>query len=32
VTEDELLAVLKPSQDQALKIWPVDRMVGNVRK
>jgi putative SOS response-associated peptidase YedK len=27
----ELLALLKPCPDEALKIWPVDRMVGNVR-
>jgi putative SOS response-associated peptidase YedK len=30
-TEDELLALLKPCPGDALKIWPVDRMVGNVR-
>jgi putative SOS response-associated peptidase YedK len=30
-SERELLALLKPCPDQALKIWPVDRMVGNVR-
>jgi putative SOS response-associated peptidase YedK len=30
-TEGELLARLKPCSDEALKIWPVDRMVGNVR-
>jgi putative SOS response-associated peptidase YedK len=30
-SEDELLALLKPCPDEALKIWPVDRMVGNVR-
>jgi putative SOS response-associated peptidase YedK len=30
-SEDELLALLKPCPVDALKIWPVDRMVGNVR-
>ena len=30
-TEDELLALLKPWADEALKLWPVDRMVGNVK-
>jgi putative SOS response-associated peptidase YedK len=30
-TEEELLAMLKPCADGALKIWPVDKMVGNVR-
>ena len=30
-TEEELLAVLKPCPDEALKIWPVDKRVGNVR-
>jgi putative SOS response-associated peptidase YedK len=30
-TDDELLALLKPCPDDALKIWPVDTMVGNVR-
>jgi hypothetical protein len=30
-SEQELLALLKPRPDQALKIWPVDKMVGNVR-
>ena len=29
--EQELLALLKSCPDEALKIWPVDRMVGNVR-
>ena len=29
--EQELLALLKPCPDEALRIWPVDRMVGNVR-
>ena len=29
--EDELLAMLKPCADKALKIWPVDKMVGNVK-
>jgi putative SOS response-associated peptidase YedK len=26
-----LLALLTPCPDEALKIWPVDQMVGNVR-
>ncbi|MGA8898245.1 SOS response-associated peptidase family protein [Bradyrhizobium sp.] len=30
-SEDELLALLKPCPDEVLKIWPVDKMVGNVR-
>jgi putative SOS response-associated peptidase YedK len=30
-SEQELLALLKPCSDEALKIWPVDKMVGNVR-
>jgi putative SOS response-associated peptidase YedK len=30
-TEEELLALLKPCPDDALKIWKVDRRVGNVR-
>jgi putative SOS response-associated peptidase YedK len=30
-TEDELLAMLKPCADDMLKIWPVDKKVGNVR-
>jgi putative SOS response-associated peptidase YedK len=30
-SEDELLALLKSCPDEALNIWPVDRMVGNVR-
>jgi putative SOS response-associated peptidase YedK len=30
-TEQELLALLKPCPDEALKIWPVDNAVGNVR-
>jgi putative SOS response-associated peptidase YedK len=29
--EQELLALLKPCPDEALKIWPIDKMVGNVR-
>ena len=29
--EDELVALLKPSPDASLKIWPVGKMVGNVR-
>jgi putative SOS response-associated peptidase YedK len=30
-TEKELLALLKPCPDEALRIWPVDNAVGNVR-
>ncbi len=30
-SEQELLALLKPCPDEALEIWPVDKMVGNVR-
>ena len=30
-TDQELLAMLRPSPDQVLKIWPVDKRVGNVR-
>jgi putative SOS response-associated peptidase YedK len=30
-TDDELLAMLRPSPDQVLKVWPVDKKVGNVR-
>ena len=30
-SEQELLALLRPCQDEVLKIWPVDRMVGNVK-
>jgi hypothetical protein len=30
-TEEEWLAMLKPCPDEALKIWPVDKKVGNVR-
>jgi putative SOS response-associated peptidase YedK len=30
-SEQELLALLKPCPDEALKIWPVHRIVGNVR-
>ena len=30
-TENELLAMLKPCRDEALKIWAVDKMVGNVK-
>jgi putative SOS response-associated peptidase YedK len=30
-SEDELLAVLKPCADDALKIWAVDNAVGNVK-
>ena len=29
--EQELLALLKPCPDEALKIWLVEKMVGNVR-
>jgi putative SOS response-associated peptidase YedK len=28
-TNDELLAMLKPCDDSDLKIWPVDKRVGN---
>jgi putative SOS response-associated peptidase YedK len=31
-TEAGLLAMLKPCADDMLKIWPVDKKVGNVRK
>jgi hypothetical protein len=31
-SEDELLALLKPCLDETLKIWPMDQMVGDVRK
>lgn len=30
-TEEELLALLKPCPDEALKIWKVDKRVGNVK-
>ncbi len=30
-TEQELLSLLRPCPDDALKIWPVDNKVGNVR-
>src|SRR5215469_7880658 len=30
-SEQELLALLRPCSDEGLKIWPVDKMVGNVR-
>ena len=30
-TEEELLALLKACPDEMLKIWPVDRAVGNVK-
>ena len=30
-TDEELLAMLRPSPDEALKVWPVDKKVGNVR-
>lgn len=29
--EDDLVALLKPCPDDALKMWPVDKAVGNVR-
>jgi putative SOS response-associated peptidase YedK len=29
-TNNELLAMLKPCNDSDLKIWPVDKRVGNV--
>ena len=29
--EEELLSMLKPCPDESLKIWPVNKMVGNVR-
>ena len=30
-SEQELLRLLKPCPDEALKIWRVDKMMGNVR-
>jgi putative SOS response-associated peptidase YedK len=30
-SEEELLALLKPCPDEVLKIWPVNKMVGNVK-
>jgi putative SOS response-associated peptidase YedK len=30
-SEQELLGLLKPCLDEALKIWPIDKMVGNIR-
>src|SRR4029077_1938232 len=30
-SEQELLSLLTPCPDEALKIWPVDKMVGNVK-
>jgi putative SOS response-associated peptidase YedK len=30
-TEEELVALLKPCPDETLKIWPVDKAVGNVK-
>lgn len=30
-TEDELLALPKPCPDDAVKIWPVGKAVGNVK-
>ena len=29
--EQDLLALLRSCPDEALKIWPVDKMVGNVK-
>jgi len=29
--QEELLALLKPCPDQALKIWPVDKALGNFK-
>jgi putative SOS response-associated peptidase YedK len=30
-TEEELIALLKPCTDEALKVWPIDKAVGNVK-
>ena len=30
-TEEELLAMLKPCPDKALKVWPVAKAVGNMK-
>jgi putative SOS response-associated peptidase YedK len=30
-TEEQVVALLKPCPDDWLKIWPVDKKVGNVR-
>ena len=30
-TDERMLALLKPRPDEWLKIWPVDKKVGNVR-
>lgn len=30
-TDEELLAMLGASPDQVLKVWPIDKKVGNVR-
>jgi putative SOS response-associated peptidase YedK len=30
-SEEKLLALLKPCPDEVLKIWPVDKAVGNVK-
>jgi putative SOS response-associated peptidase YedK len=30
-TNEDLLALLRPCPDEWLKIWPVDKRVGNVR-
>ena len=29
--EEKLLAILKPCPDDALRIWAVNKMIGNVR-
>jgi putative SOS response-associated peptidase YedK len=30
-SEQDLLALLRPCRDEDLKIWPVNKMVGNVK-
>jgi putative SOS response-associated peptidase YedK len=30
-SEQDLLTLLRPCQDEALKVWPVDKIVANVR-
>jgi putative SOS response-associated peptidase YedK len=30
-SEQELLSLLKPCPDEAIKIWPISKMVGNVK-
>jgi putative SOS response-associated peptidase YedK len=30
-SEEELLALLRPCSEEALKIWAVDKAVGNVK-